>query len=288
MKKIVEVTEFDRAWIRKGLQRFMESYDMGVPKLHEHMMRQLDLLDADLDFKTLQRFLKGTRTDDLTVRKYEKFLNIVSPPPPNELMGDAIHKFFADMPAGKKERISAERETAASFAPLYRCYLRGEYANEEGKIGERVTKNHAWPKPERGVGDPAFEIPYSFVFTEPIKDTPYVRVKERVVNETLQRNYMDAIYMTTGNPDRWPEGKSEFEGVMTISERMPLYIAMLRQEPIHFPKVYLFHHVHEKETSNLSPLVGSCIALNENINSYNPTAAFEVKLYPVLEESGKE
>lgn len=88
----VIIDDMERKRIRDALAHYQRLHgEIGAPELHLRMMNVLGLLDEQLSLSTLQRFLKAKgRTEDITVRRYQKFLELVAPLDYADELGTAL------------------------------------------------------------------------------------------------------------------------------------------------------------------------------------------------------
>ncbi len=287
MAKTRTLDDGQREQIRCALIRYQKIHRIGAPELYQRMLAALNLAgvaESSFSQSTLQRFLaakrnkagKLIRTEDRAVLRYQKFLDIEAPPPPYEVMGEAVAAFFA------QDNISEQRGayhelTASSFAPRYRVYLKGEprYINKDGESEPFALPD--FPVPEEELFTDTYAIPYSIITTEILEGTPFLKVDEQVVNPTLTNIITDVEQMEL-------PGSEFYEGMIAFSSIKDQCIMSLRHCISFFPRFYILFNSERKEGEVNSVLYGSCICVNEELMHHNPGQGFLVKLVPVLED----
>ncbi|MGE0769891.1 MAG: hypothetical protein AB7L90_25925 [Hyphomicrobiaceae bacterium] len=240
MKKPLAIDEAERERVRAALERYKSDHGgIGNPELQARMVAFLVCEDSDVPLSTLQRFMKGThRTSDEMIRRYQNFLNEAAASPPYETMGEAIVSFYSNtLKANQYAQLKGI--IPSRFARRYRVYAKGirKYLDPEK------------PVPYKGVPvfdpplAPAFHIPYSWLETTPLAGTPFLRVIERVVNET--RNPL----VTEIEENLGTVVQAVFEGVLGFASERQIFVATLRgAHPLRFfPRLYLLYNARSAD-----------------------------------------
>lgn len=163
--------ESERERIRAALRRYKDEQNLSMSRLSYRIAEANGRKRGMISRRTLERFLN---------EKFRViFLRAGEPPPPYEIMGDAVVSFFDRAPVAPQARKAHGAMVAAMFARRYRCYLRGERTK---LASDEPFDDPSWPVPARTSVEPAYEIPYAVLDLEPLAGTAYIKVTEHVVN----------------------------------------------------------------------------------------------------------
>lgn len=282
MAKLPVVDEYERDSIRDALKRYMADHQaIGAPELHQRMMYVLGKLDSQLSRPTLQRFLKGSRrTEDRIVRLYRQFLEMASPAPAYEKLGEAIATFYTSERFARP-RAEVHEDVTNAFAGSYRGYLQGErtYPEGDGSIDYPGFPIFESPPQRLGGKFPPYQIPYSSLKLTVIAGTPFLAAFEWVYNIWHQPEVTQHLI------DCREISKSAFEGVLAIADRAPFGTIVLRELMTlpYQPKTYFLTRL-DPDAGVASPLLatGMTFALDTPIDR-SPFEARHVMFFPVNE-----
>lgn len=273
MKKPLTIDEAERARVRAALERYKSEHGgIGNPELQARMVTFLECDDSEVPLSTLQRFMRGThRTSDEMIQRYQNFLNEAASSPPYETMGEAIVAFYSNaLKANQYAQLKGI--IPGRFARRYRVYAKGtrQYLDPEKPVPYKGFPVFDTPL------TPPFHIPYSWLETAPLAGTPFLRVIERVVNET--RNPL----VTEIEENVGTVVQAVFEGVLGFASERQISVATLRgAHPLrYFPRLYLLYNA-DGENPDKAVIDGACVHFGENMAKRNPLEAFEVRLFPV-------
>ena len=127
----IMIDEKERARVREALKVYQHLHgDITDKELHERMMNLLGLDRSQFSRPTLRRFLRGIgRTEDFTVRRYQKFLDLVAPLTYADDLGTAFEKAI---PRPFRSFSGDKRRDAAAIAGSYVFSIRDPDGNDPG------------------------------------------------------------------------------------------------------------------------------------------------------------
>lgn len=271
--------ESERARIRAALSRYKDEQGLSMSRLSHRIAEANGRKRGMISRRTLERFLSEKfRVDDDFVNYCDTFLRGGEPPPPYEIMGDAVVAFFDRAPRAPEARKEHGANVHAMFARRYRCYLRGE---RTALASDEPFDDPNWPVPARGGTAPAYEIPYAVLELEPLAGTAYIKVSEHVVNP-MRSPYWGRV-SAIGAKLSGASETHNFIGVLALCAAPQLYVITLRQRAFQFPKFYMLFDTDPRTVNPASVILGSCLAVSDDLSGLTPAEAFDVKLVPVIE-----
>lgn len=235
MGKLHVVDKAERESIRHALKRYKEMHGgIGDPELQQRISLALDLDSSGVPLATLQRFLRGKgRTEDLMVRRYQKFLSIVAPPASADEVGTALAAFL---------RVNRREEGWIShLGGYYRAYVRPytpledpSPAGDSGDLKANAAKVYASYHARENT--PPFEMPYSILKFEAGGSPDCMNVKESIFNpgrEPTALSFPDALPAAVNTGVITPVDRSEFLIIVRSFLRAHLYaVSVFHDEPL--------------------------------------------------------
>ena len=165
----------ERKQIRRALKKYRDEHGIGDSALHNRILEYLgdDTSEDRVPRKTLQRFLAGThRTNDPLVDICKRFLLAVAPPPPENLVGEALARFLSSRETGLDELEGAYRASLRTIhANDPRLSPRQPYVSPDGE-----TKVYSFPGLPIATGK--FDKPWSSLTFESTEEGGFLHVTE--------------------------------------------------------------------------------------------------------------
>lgn len=278
MTELPVVDDHERKRIRESLRRYIRAHDnISVQELLERMVAVLKCPKSSLSLSTLQRFLRGDdkhRTEDRIVHWYYKAFLAKAPDAPGvEKLGMALVTFFSHE-AQRSVWHTPDTGLGRQFARAYRVYLRGQRKYLEGT---EPIQHPDFPIIEDAWSHAPYEIHYATLEFHAIEDAPFLKVVEHVYNPK-RSEVLTAIDAGIRSP------RETYEGVATISADENVLIVALRSLDalVQDPRFYLLETRDRKNRAE-SVLLGSCLTATDKAPGASLCQAFEVKLFPMLD-----
>lgn len=272
--------ETERERIRHALRRYKDEQKISMSRFAHRIAEANGRKRGMISRRTLERFINERfNSDDDFVNYCDVFLRMGEPPPPYEIMGDAIVAFFDRAPRAPEPRKQHGAKIHAMFARRYRCYLRGE---RTALASDKPFDDPNWPVPEGSELEPAYEIPYAVLELEPLIGTAYIKVSEHVVNPMRSPYWGRATAI--GVKLSAASENHNYVGALALCAAPQLYVITLRQRAFQFPKFYLLFDTDPHTVNAQSAILGSCLGVSDDPNGLTPAEAFDIKLIPVPEE----